>query len=114
MLNLANPGFSLQHISAAKKIRYGDVYVDLTCMVKMGLGTGAYSGSDAMSDKQAVLRMSPTFMPKNWEGLGCHVHGFFCALLMSGSNGSKAFSRCRGHTVPSQHMFEHFSTLPLQ
>ena len=85
--------FSLQAVAGSKKLRWGDFWVDLSPMIRCGLGSRAFSCNDVMSDKEGVSRLSTIFMPKSWDSFGAHLHAFVCALFICGTTASPRFPR---------------------
>ena len=86
---------SLQFMSGGRKIRLGDMFVDLASELKEKLPARAFACSDVQSDRDAVMRLSPPFLSKSWSGIGQTSHGLIAALLASGTSASPGFSKAQ-------------------
>ena len=85
--------FSLQFISSVRKVRFADLWVDLTSELQEKLPVKPYVGADVQNDKHAIMRMSVPFLSRSWSGLGQTVHAVVAALLASGTSASPGFSK---------------------
>ena len=85
--------YSLQFMSGSRKVRLGDLFVDLASELSQDLPARAFMCSDVQSDKDAVMRLSPPFLSRSWTGFGQTVHGLIAALLASGTSASPGFSK---------------------
>ena len=88
-----NKRFALQHSSGGRKIRWADVYVDLSSLLLEKLPPKAYACADVMNDKHAIMKLSPPFIGRSWSALACHVPALVAALFCSATSGSCGFTK---------------------
>ena len=58
--------FSLQFMSGGRKVRLGDLFVDLASELSQDLPARAFMCHDVQSDTEAVMRLSPPFLDRTW------------------------------------------------
>ena len=85
--------YSLQFMSSARKVRFADLFTDLSSMLHEKLPVRAYMCTDVQSDKQAIMRLSVPFLTRSWSGLGQIAYALVAALLASGTTASPGFSK---------------------
>ncbi|CAE7289607.1 unnamed protein product, partial [Symbiodinium sp. KB8] len=85
--------YSLQHSSGCRKVRYGDCWVDLTSLLMNNLPPRAYACTDPMSDRHAIMKLSPPYIGRTWAALPVHIAGLIAGLLCSATSGSPGFTK---------------------
>ncbi|CAE7223678.1 unnamed protein product [Symbiodinium sp. CCMP2592] len=100
--------YSLAHCSGCRMVVHGDLWMSLSPMARCDLGSKAFSCSDVQSDMQASCRLSPSFAPRSFDGLGLHVHQLLGGLLASVTTASRGFSK---HELAANSFSLYFMTM---
>ena len=84
--------FSLHHHAGSRDIHYGNFVVDLSGMCTRGMPIRSFVMADAMSDAEALSRMSSRFLQPRWDHAGAHLYCLLGALLSSCGQGADGLS----------------------
>ncbi|CAE6925676.1 unnamed protein product [Symbiodinium sp. CCMP2592] len=84
--------FSLHHHAGSRDVHYGNFVVDLSGMGTRGMPIRSFTMADAMSDAEALSRMSSRFLQPRWDFVGAHLYCLLGALLSSCGQGSDGLS----------------------
>ena len=84
--------FCCHHFSGSRVVCYGRSAMLPSCLLQGGIPYKAYVGTDGQSDKQAILRLAPGFLLKDFDTWGCCVFQLLGSLASSGWEGARGLS----------------------
>ena len=84
--------FCAHHFSGSRVVCYGRSAMLPSCLLQGGIPYKAYVGTDTQSDKQAILRLAPGFLLKDFDTWGCCVFQLLGSLASSGWEGARGLS----------------------
>ncbi|CAE7696257.1 unnamed protein product [Symbiodinium sp. CCMP2592] len=78
--------------SGSRIVHFDEWLVDYSNCLQLGMPVKAFIFSDTQSDKQAFLRLSPTYTSTCWNSFGLHTAQYISALVSSGWEGATGLS----------------------
>ena len=73
--------FTIHHLLGQKTVQWGDMFCDLSGMLKQGLPLSSFTVHDSQSDKQCYVRLNPRYLTSGTLDAGCHIMNLVASLI---------------------------------